>query len=658
MLNVSENVKTAYANPSSAKTLVIYFPSLDITVNPDDVAVESLKLTEAIMDNTEIQFVGCIPSKLQVQIQNFTTDVKGLPIQVSIYTDTTENEPIILFNGIVDSVTQQSNKKIKEIVAYDMLYSTGNINIAEWYIDLLPSGEYITLKDFRTALFEEIELDYIETDLVNDDLSFTKQYSPVTMKALDIIKYICQINGVFGVINRENKFEFRQLLPMSQMTPINVGIYKNIEYQEFTVNPVDKLIIRQNDQDEGISTGDGNNAYVIQGNFFTLNLEEEDLTALAENLYPNLANITYVPHRTTQIAYPWIECGDVVQYQVYDFEASQAQGEDVYTAMNFYVLERYLTGIQAIRDEYEAQGEEYQSLFISDVNAKIDTVKDQIEQVQGTLNTMGLKYTMFYNTQAIDIADGERTPIASTEFAVSRASQVYMEIEYLIRCETTQEEDNNTISLDDLVVTVNYEYDGAFLDSRQPIETFTDGKHILHTWYVINVPDAQPHTWRIFLECAGGSIHINALEAQSMILGFDTFVEAMWDGVIRAEDIFEPLTFGGFIGRFTDSVSVNTQNPTPANASDVFPTLTFGGFISGFTDSVEFSRVTDNYTVDVEKTVTYDTDYVKITNGVFELETKYIYTSTAVTIDSGTLKVVALDDLDDYATVTQAEEIE
>lgn len=650
MINVSANTKTKYQS-SAEKHLIVEFPNLNLTINPSDILQESFELIEELESETFLRFTGCNSSQMNLSLANITTDLKGQYIEVSIQSEDTDIIP--LFKGYVDTHTIKNyTTSTSDIKAFDVLYSLSSVDISQWYIHLWDNVESITLKDFRDGLFEYLNLDVVSTSLPNDDLEFVKEYSPQQMNALDTIKSICQINGVYGIINRNGLFEFRVLPKIGSGTYPSVPYYKSLEYQRWSVVGISKVIVRQNENVAGGSYGDGSNIYIIQNNIFTLNLEDEILAEIAENVYPNIEGRPYVAYKGEVNGYPWIEVGDIQTYNIYDYQ------NNTFLPQPFYVINRDLRGVQALFDTQSAEGEQYQRIFISSLNTQIDTIKDQIEQVQGTLNTMGLKYTMFYNTKPIDIADGQRLPVANTEFAVSRASQVYMEIEYLIRCETTQEEDNNTISLDDLVVTVNYEYDGTFLDSRQPIETFTDGKHILHTWYVINVPDAQPHTWRIFLECAGGSIHINALEAQSMILGFDTFVEAMWDGVIRAEDIFEPLTFGGFIGRFTDSVSINTQNPTPANANDVFPTLTFGGFISGFTDSVEFSRVTDNYTVDVEKTVTYDTDYVKITNGVFELKTEYIYTSTAVTIDSGTLKVVTLDDLDDYATVTQAEEIE
>lgn len=659
MLNVSQAVKNAYANPSSAKTLVIYFPELQITVDSSTIYSESFTLSESIMDSDSIEFVGCNPSKMQVQIQDFGYDVKGKRVQVSVYTSTTQNEPVPLFDGIVDEVTQQSNKRIKQLTAYDLLYTKGNTDIAQWYISKF-SGDWAqgtNLKDFRDELFEYLNIDVVTTTLINDTIEFVKEYSPVNMKALDIIKYICQINGVFGIINRQNKFEFRTIQPLSSATPVSVGYYKQIDYQEFSVRPINKLTIRQDDQEEGVSSGTGSNIYIVQGNFFAYHLEDEDLQDIADTLYPQVSGISYIPYKVTQTGYPWLECGDAVQYQVYDFEASQEQGEDVYTTKTFYIFERYLKGIQAFRDQYEARGEEEQSVFVTNINAKIDTIKDQIEAVVGKLNSLSLKYVMFYNETAIDITDGETKAIASNEFAVSQASQVRIELEYLIECTTTETETNDYVINNDLKVKVLYEYDGTFLDSRQPIETFQDGKHILHNYYVINIPDQQAHFWRVFLECEGGSVHIDIMQAQNTIFGLGTLVGDLWDGTIRVDDTAYPLRLHNGIAstNFSESVSSEFITPDENTFNETVNGLRIRfRSIGSFTDSISFNEIVERWIIDTTTPTTSNPNFVKKSAGKFEMQTEYQYNGTELTIDSGCLFKVVVD-TDDFATLNSLE---
>ena len=57
-----------------------------------------------------------------------------------------------------------------------------------------------------------------------------------------------------------------------------------------------------------------------------------------------------------------------------DWENSTG-GEIVYEEKSFYILNRELTGTQALKDSYSAQGEEYQTEFITDLQTQIDILK-------------------------------------------------------------------------------------------------------------------------------------------------------------------------------------------------------------------------------------------------------------------------------------------
>lgn len=579
MLNVTEETKIAYLGDSILKTLTISFPNLNITFTNEDIVSESLELFEAIESEVNLTFIGCIASQFKVQIADITTNLKGEYVEVSIRAGETDN--ISLFKGFVDTQTIQNYVTgICEITAYDVLYTLQNTDVAEWYNSLNWENTW-SVKDFRDSLFTHLEIAQEITTLVNDDIEFTKQYVPAQLSALSVVKSICQINGVFGKIGRDGVFKY-YTLPTTETSVENIEYYKSLDYQRFTTQPINRIVVRQSDQEVGVAYGNGENTFIMQGNFFTYGLDNTDLMEIAENVYPQVSGRPYVPYESEIKGYPWIEAGDILTYKVFDYSTQS------YSNMNFYVLSRVLKGIQALYDTQSAEGEQYQSIFISNINAQIDSIRDQIEQISGKLNDLGLKYVMFYNERAIDIADGHRQAIASNEFAVAQASQVHIEMEYLLECTTTESEDSTYITDNDLQVTMLYEFDGVFIDSRQPKETYQDGKHILHTYYVINVPDAQPHSWRVFLECNGGSVHIDQLQAQNTILGLGTLVGDLWDGTIQAEEIIEPITFGGFIGEFTENVSVTPQTPTPATANDVIPALTFGGFLDGFTDSVEF----------------------------------------------------------------------
>ncbi len=410
-MNVSDAVKGQYKNNSIHKNLILRFPEMDLQIMHRDIHQDSVRLKESILDKESMEFVGCIASIYQVAVENLDVDVKGKKIEAAIYTDD-EPEPIPLFHGIVDSAVKQANKKTKEIVAYDELYIKGNTEVAGWYKSLpFP----VTLKSLRDSLFTYIGIEQVEIVLPNDDVQITKRYNPSSLQALSVIKAVCQINGAFGIINRNNRFEYRILTniagnngsypsavlfppfyPETQALYSNgvqaeaFSFYKNVDYEEYVVKPVDKLTIRQSEDEEGITFGEGGNNYIIQGNMFTYKLDKDVLIRIAERIYENVKGFSYYPFASENNGLPWVECGlDAVSFTMIDWEATEKAREEatenkenivIYGQKDFYVLSRELSGIQALKDTYQAQGEEYQTEFITDLQTQIDTLKKSTKQ--------------------------------------------------------------------------------------------------------------------------------------------------------------------------------------------------------------------------------------------------------------------------------------
>lgn len=413
-MNASSAVKTEYQKDTATKYVSLYFPELGREVAGEDIYNESMRLSEKLIDKQSMEFVGCIASMFKINVHGINYDIKGKKLVVKIWTDGTEDEQITIFNGIVDSAVSQSNKWNKEITAYDELYTCGNIEVAAWYKSLMFP---ITLKDLRDSLFGYIGLEQVEKSLPNDSVTIKKQYDPNTLQALAVIKAICQINGAFGIINREGKFEYRilggirqaaypypsmTLFPSSDLFPADPDVaaavaakiaddidaeyfafYRRVDYEEYEVKVIEKVTVRQSEDDPGAVYGSGKNNYIVQGNIFTYGLAEKELAAIAKNIYTSIGGFSYYPFQAENNGLPFIECGvDAVSYYVVDWEktmggkATLSGGSDiVYEQRPFYVLNRELSGIQALKDSYSAQGEEYQSEFITDLQTQIDLIK-------------------------------------------------------------------------------------------------------------------------------------------------------------------------------------------------------------------------------------------------------------------------------------------
>lgn len=407
-MEVSTATKQAYKNNSIHKELTLEFPNLNLTIPHKQIYGERMRLKESIMDSNRVEFVGCISSMFEIQVYGVEEKLKNEFVRVSIKTEDTESIP--LFQGYVDSAKMQSNKNYKKITAYDILHNKGDIDVAAWYKSLIFP---IALKNLRDSLFNYIGIEQVETALPNDDVSISKQYDPKSLKSLNVIKAICQINGAFGIINRQGKFEYRilaqniidavypsiSLFPSQGLFPANPEVaeamsqrvadevqaeafsfYRKVDFEEYEVKPVDKLTIRQSEEDDGITYGTGENNYIIQANIFTYGLSDAVLTQIAKNVYKNVKGVSFRPFKSSNNGLPWVECGlDAVTYYVTNptgtgvVKLSDSTEEQNVTS--FYVFDRELKGIQALSDSYSAQGDEYQSEFITDLQTQIDTIK-------------------------------------------------------------------------------------------------------------------------------------------------------------------------------------------------------------------------------------------------------------------------------------------
>jgi len=432
MLNVSDATKQIYLQDSIHKTYRVYFPELAIEVGNERIVKESLSITESLNSGSSIEFVGCISSSLKIKLYNIQDNIKGKKIEV--YVTAGETEEIPIFKGIVDTVTIQAEHAFKEIVAYDLMYTTGLKDVAAWYNNLTYPT---TLGTIRHGLESLLDLNVdLGVTLVNDNIVIPeKQYENVkALKAITILKSICQVNGVFGCIRRTDGFlEYRYLggaydpailgddfylgddtyLSADQIGRtgyFTFNFYKDAEYQEYEVKPVQRVQIRASEEDLGVIVGPASgNKYIIQGNIFTYGLEESVLRTVANNILSKIGNVSFHPCNIKTIGLPFLEPGDVISYPI----RRMFIGDGSYNVNTFVVLERTLSGDQILNDQYIAEGDEYQKEFITDIQAQLNTLKtnvpnlgkdyytaDQVDDMIG--DTVDYIDDNFYDMDAVD----------------------------------------------------------------------------------------------------------------------------------------------------------------------------------------------------------------------------------------------------------------
>ena len=414
-------------------------------------------LSESLCSDSKLSFGKCESACLKIKIANTVNSLKGQTLQVTETLDNKNDAPFKIGTYIVDEDTLTSDKKYRNITAYDRLYSISSMNVSDWYSKLFPSKqvpliryenvtkewtytgidgkeiteyyeelepityyqteyESITLKAFRDSFFKYIGLTQQSTTLVNDDMKVSKSVDDIDLTAKDVLEAICEINGVFGKMSRDDVFTYVELKPFSRglfpsktlypnkslfpIKPGNVdtrrlemGEYKTLQVGDTNFEQITKLQIRQSEDDIGYIAGDDTGVtYIIQGNFLTYSSGTEELKTIANNALSKISKVIFNPVNITLQGNPCVETGDTIR--IID------TNNNVYKS---YVLQRTLTGIQMIMDSIISEGD--QSL------AEVNGIHHDILKLQGKTNELS---RLIEGTSSIlnDYAKGLKSEIA------------------------------------------------------------------------------------------------------------------------------------------------------------------------------------------------------------------------------------------------------
>ena len=489
MINVSSATKAAWMSDRKVNHIVISFPNLNLTYGNDSIDPDSLSWSEALCNADSMEFVGCIASSFGASIYNIPDNVKGQYIEVTFQAGTTDIIPI--FKGYVDSVEIESDSLFKKIKAYDALYNAGQIDVAEWYARLaLP----MTLGAIRASLMTYVGLTEVEdTELPNDDVIIQRTLeNPDTIKGLTVIKSICQLNGACGIINRDGEFEYRYVKE-SMESSYDLLYHESLKYEEFYCNPIQRVQIRDMEDDAGVTTSSYGNKYIIQGNMFAYELATDTLYSMANNILDMINGFTYHPMRSLQNGLPFFEVGDTLECVV------DPEGYGIDT---FLILSRTLTGVQYCRDTFEARGTQNQSEYITDIQAQVNVLKRTTNELKN-LSTKIVDYILPTDIEESDISDGSNSDVLTFEFynsAEDEKSSFYS----MINFEAETSADLQTDTYGDCALTISFILDGQ---TREVVtQTYGDGDKVLMLNYLLDDLVQGNHTFVVRFALSGGSI--------------------------------------------------------------------------------------------------------------------------------------------------------
>lgn len=429
---VNYQYSNLFLKDSVDKQLNIVSDDGKINITNTELHQEKFELTESLCSESELTFGACEAGMIKFTVSNVFLPMKGKWLTAKMTLDGHEDKPFQIGRYKVYSDTPTADRTCRDVVAYDALYDILSSDVADWYNQILPQKDStVTLKQFRDSFFNHFGVEQEEVSLVNDEMiiektvevtasssgsSDTAETSTIgeAISGKEVLSCILEINGCMGNIGRDGKFryvyltqEIQGLYPANDLYPaedlypknpkstsISKSQYISAQYEDYIVRTINKLQIREKENDIGVIVGDGGNTYVIEGNFLVYGKGTKELNKIGEKTLSKIKGIIYRPFSADCKGNPCLEVGDAVRLTT------------KYELIETYILKRTLKGIQALRDDLEADGEEYRT-------SKVNGIQRSILQLKGKSNTLERSIEETKST-IVDVENGLQSQITQT----------------------------------------------------------------------------------------------------------------------------------------------------------------------------------------------------------------------------------------------------
>lgn len=457
---INSSLKEKYWDSATDKQMVISVVGTNQKIDNSMLEIGTFALEESLCSESELKFGACEANCVKFTARNTAGNIIGktISIEETIDGDAENPMPYGVFKVASDVPTADRTKR--QITAYDAMYDIINTDVKSWYAGLsFP----MTLKQFRNSFFAYLGIAQVETSLANDSMTVNKTIvatqtddsSVVTEESAisgkTVVTAICEINGCFGNMNRDGKFEYvflkaitsalypaEDLFPSDNLFPSDAntesmtGHYITFDYEDFQSKAITQLEIKTSEDNAGAIVGTAGNNYSITGNFLVSDKTGAELEQIANNLLPIMAQAAYTPIKScTCVGNPCLTLGEPIRFNT--------TREIVET----YLLQRTLTGVQSKRDSISAQGTQTHS-------AKVNSIRDTIESVERRTGKLERNADHLQSTYE-DLEEQTNTKFEQTAKSISaevnRAQKAEGQLDASLELKLGRDENDQVISM-------------------------------------------------------------------------------------------------------------------------------------------------------------------------------------------------------------------
>ena len=385
------------AGTTKTELTIRVFADEQYIIGSKNIVSESMKITQAICDDSDIRFGGCIAGSFEIEISK-NVDLTGKYITVTAKQTSTAptypgahlfsgmptypggtqfEESFDVFSGEVFSCKHVKNGLTRRLIAYDRFYWRGSMDCTAVYKTAFGNSTKTTLGNLRQALLTHFrirqqaiiditpeggEYDYTApVPLSADDFDIYKMdVDELTLN--DALRMIGEFSGVFMWLNGSGNLEYITLPSENDAADDTYDFYIDADAEPFTVESFDGFKIPALGDFSFDSSLDVARPYLLDDNplitygYTSPNFQSE-YNSVKSAIKQNF-NFLYRPASIKAQSRLWLQLGDKVKfslkwYTLNDDDTASSHEEDVYMV----ILSRTISGIQALTDELEAQGE-------------------------------------------------------------------------------------------------------------------------------------------------------------------------------------------------------------------------------------------------------------------------------------------------------------
>ena len=389
---------------SSPKNLILDFP-IGRQLTNENIYMESMSLEQSVCDESNLTFGMVYSSCFKVRIFDDGLSYNNLKINPKITVEeegTTYSRNLGQFTVKSDKLT--SDKIYRDLTCYDALVDVLPFDYSQWHNQ---RPDTFTVKQYRDAFFSYIGITQASVTLPNDSVSL-KKFKTDKVSGAQILSAILQINGAFGYIGYDGVFKYVFPKTTADYTISDSSFVQGtFDYEDEPIKKISGVTIEGYSDDYGeeesytianVKAGDATNSMVTLGDNYLIHAcTQSTRQTICNNLYNKIKNFEYYPASVQFPVYIGLELGDVFKI------VTERK------TVTFPVFKRTLTGISALKDTLQAQGE-------SEITSNANSVSSSAETAQMAINQMRLSVSeLLARKISVEELNADRARITTLE---------------------------------------------------------------------------------------------------------------------------------------------------------------------------------------------------------------------------------------------------